>query len=132
MQASCKVLQHIVKWPEQVGCLLVNEAFQVIAPSHSHFERCQTKKWRHVWCVSQYIMLAGGNCEADNWTPYLCQGIWIYLVGLGMLRVFLLGLGFLLVAPLLGVGLFFFGWVAAVAIGESLDMSCIGCLGMVC
>lgn len=82
--------------------------------------------------VNYHNLLAGGNCEADNWTCFLCQGISIYLVGLGMLWVFLLGLGFLLVAPLLGVGLFFFGWLAAVAIGESFHTSCIGCLGPHC
>ena len=69
--------------------------------------------------VDYYKLLAGGNSEANNWTTFLCQGIWMYLVGLGMLWAFLLALGFLLVAPFfLGAVTFLFGWVPAVAIGE--------------
>ena len=44
----------------------------------------------------------------------------MYLVGLCMLWAFLLGLGFLLVAPFfIAAVIFFFGWVPAVTIGES-------------
>ena len=57
----------------------------------------------------------------------------MYLLGLVMLWVFLIGLGVLMMAPLLfAAGLLFMGWVPAVMVGESLYTLHIECHMTLC
>lgn len=83
--------------------------------------------------VAYCNVIAGGDCEEEHLTDVVCQGLFMCLMGLGMLWAFFTVLTILLMAPLLfSAGFFFFGWVPVLAMGKALRTSCNECLVMLC
>ena len=90
----------------------------------THMARCQV-----LVPVAYCQVVAGGNREEEHWTDFVCRGLRMSLMGLGMLWVFFTVFTFFLVAPLLlSVGFLFFGWAPILAMGESLHTSYIDVL----